>query len=101
MDLLIESISQLKSFVDDFVQRLGTGAVETLADNVLQKHIDSVIQGFRKADSIVGNAGEEVIKAMSLSFRRMRPEKDFQTLGQYLEFRHDNVGAKLVASGSG
>ena len=82
------------------MQRLGTGAVETSADNILQKHINSVMQGFRKADSIVGNAGEEVIEAMRMSFRRMRPGKEFQTLGQYLEFRHDNVGAKSVASGS-
>ncbi len=83
------------------MQRLGTDALETPSDTVLQKHIDSVMQGFREADSIVGNAGQEVIDAMSMSFRRMRPEKDFQTLRQYLEFRHDNVGAKSVASGSG
>ena len=83
------------------MQRLGDGALETSSNTVLQKHIDSIMQGFRKADSIVGNAGQEVIEAMRLSFRRMRPEKDFQTLGQYLEFRHDNVGAKSVASGSG
>ena len=83
------------------MQRLGTGALETPLDTVLQKHIDSVMRGFRNADSIAGNAGREVIEAMSLSFRRMRPEKDFQTLGQYLEFRHDNVGAESVASGSG
>lgn len=82
------------------MQRLGNGALETPSDTVLQKHIDSVMHGFRKADSVVGNAGQEVIKAMSQSFRRMRPEKDFQTLGQYLEFRHDNVGAKSVTFGS-
>lgn len=76
------------------MQRLGTGALEAPLDTVLQKHIDSVMQGFRNADSIVGNGGQEVIEAMSLSFRRMRPEKDFQNLGQYLEFRHDNVGAE-------
>ena len=95
------SILQLNLFIDDFVQRLGTGTLETHSDTVLQKHIDSVMQGFRRADSIVGNAGQEVIDAMSMSFRRMRPEKGFQTLRQYLEFRHDNVGAESVASRSG
>lgn len=79
------------------MQRLGAGASETPSDTVLQKHIDSVMQGFRKADSTVGNAGQEVIDAMSMSFRSMRPEKDFQTLRQYFEFRYDNVGAKSVA----
>lgn len=95
------SETTLKSFIDDFVQRLGTGALETPSEIVLQKHIDSIMQGFRKADSIVGNAGQEVIEAMSLSFRRMRPEKDFQTLGQYLEFRHDNVGANQLRARGG
>ena len=54
------------------------------------------MQGFRKADFTVGNAGQEVIEAMSQSFQRMRPEKTFQTLGQYLEFRRHNVGAESV-----
>lgn len=57
------------------------------------------MQGFRKADSTIGNAGQEVIEAMRQSFQRMRPEKDFQTLGQYLEFRRDNVGAESVTLG--
>lgn len=57
------------------------------------------MQGFRKGDSTAGNGGREVIEAMGQSFQRMRPEKDFQTLGQYLEFRRDNVGAESVTLG--
>ena len=81
------------------MQRLGNDGSETSGDNVLQKHIDSVMQGFRKADYTAGDAGQEVIEAMRRSFQRMRPEKDFQTLGQYLEFRRDNGGAESVNPG--
>ena len=56
-----------------------------------------MIFGFRKADSGSEKGGYEVIEAMSKSFRRMRPEKASESLREYLDFRHDNVGAKLVA----
>ena len=95
---MVNCTIQLKPFVEDFVQRLSNDALKTASDSELQKHIDTVMQGFRKADSAVGNGGREVIEAMSNSFRRMRPEMKFHTLEQYLEFRHDNVGAKLVTS---
>ena len=65
-----------------------------MSNSRLQQHIDTVMMGFRNADLTAGNAGAEVIGAMSKSFRRMRPNMQFRTLRQYLEFRHDNVGAK-------
>lgn len=55
-----------------------------------------IMQGFRKADSTLDKAGHAVVEAMSQSFRRMRPERKFHSLRQYLDFRHDNVGAKSV-----
>lgn len=69
------------------------------SNSELQDHIDAIMQGFRSADSEFGTAGHEVVEAMRQSFRRLRPEKRFQTLRQYLEFRHDNVGAESVAHG--
>lgn len=61
------------------MQRLRNDGSETSGDSVLQKYIESVKQGFRKADSTIGNAGQEVIEAMRQSFQRMRPEMDFST----------------------
>lgn len=81
--------------MEDFVNRINN-TIKSPSDSILQQHVDSIVQGFRNADSIAGNAGHEVVEAMSLSFRRMRPDQHFQSLRQYLEFRHDNVGAKLV-----
>ena len=78
------------------MNRINHSVLGSPSDSQLQQHIDSVIDGFRKADSIAGSAGHEVIKAMSQAFRRMRPERQFGSLRQYLEFRHDNVGAKCV-----
>lgn len=80
--------------MEDFVQRLSHDALNTSADTPLQKHIDSVVCGFRDADSNGSNAGHEVIEVIRQSFRRMRPETKFQTLREYLDFRHDNVGAE-------
>lgn len=85
---------QLKPFVEDFVNRINNFRQHSLSDSLLQQHIDSVMMGFRKSSHAASNAGEEVINAMSKSFRRMRPTLQFSTLRQYLEFRHDNVGAK-------
>lgn len=65
-----------------------------MSNSLLQQHIDFVMIGFRNADRAAGNAGREVIGTMSKSFRRMRPKVHFRTIRQYLEFRHDNVGAK-------
>ena len=81
--------------MEDFVNRI-THTIKRPSDSLLQQHVDSIIQGFRDADSVAGNAGHEVVEAMSRSFRRMRPKQQFQSLGRYLEFRHDNVGAELV-----
>ena len=81
------------------MKRLREDRLEAPSDSELQNHIDAVMQGFRRADSETGTAGHEVIEAMRQSFRRMRPEKKFQTLRQYLNFRHDNVGAESVAHG--
>ena len=92
----LNPIIQLKPFVEDFVKRVNNHVSSSPSDTELQKHIDSVMRGLRKADSIIGSGGQEVIEAMSQSFQRMRPEMQFQTVRQYLEFRHDNVGAKLV-----
>lgn len=80
--------------MEDFVHRINNFREHSASDSHLQQHIDSVMRGFRNADFTAGNAGKEVIEAMSESFRRMRPKQEFKTLRQYLEFRHDNVGAK-------
>ena len=85
---------QLKPFVEDFVNRINNFKEHSASDSQLQHHIDSVMLGIRNADLLAGNAGKEVIDAMSESFRRMRPKMQFRNLRQYLEFRHDNVGAK-------
>ena len=80
--------------MEDFVNRINNVVLQSPSASPLQQRIDSVMNGFRNADLTAGNAGHEVIEAMSKSFRRMRPELQFRTLRQYLEFRHDNVGAK-------
>lgn len=51
------------------------------------------MQSYKKADAALGNGGQEVINTMSKAFRRVRPDKEFQTVREYLDFRHDNVGA--------
>lgn len=63
----------------------------------LQHHVDSVISGFQTADLAAGNAGREVIDAMSKALCRIRPGFEFRTLRQYLDFRHDNVNAEYVS----
>lgn len=78
------------------MNRLDNDASQKPSDSELQRHINSVIRGFRRADSGAENGGHEVIEAMSKSFRRMRPAKVFENLREYLDFRHDNVGAELV-----
>ena len=52
------------------------------------------MRGFSNADRLGGTAGKEVIEMMSKSFRRMRPDLQWRNLRHYLDFRHDNVGAK-------
>ena len=81
--------------MEDFANRINN-TLKSPSDSLLQQHVDSMTQGFRNADSIAGNAGHEVVEAMIRSFRRMRPEQQFQSLRGYLEFRHDDVGAELV-----
>lgn len=44
-----------------------------------------------------GNGGEEVINTMRKAFQRRRPEGEFATVRDYLEFRHDNVGAQYAS----
>lgn len=54
------------------------------------------MQGFQKADSIAGNGGREVIETFGRCCKNLRPAKEFQTLDEYLEFRHHNIAAELV-----
>lgn len=85
---------QLKPFVEDFLNRINNFKDHSASDSLLQRHTDAVMLGFRNADLVAGNAGKEVIDMMSKSFRYMRPKMQFRSLRQYLQFRHDNVGAK-------
>ncbi len=84
----------MKPFVDDFVHRINNFEENELQGSRLQQYIDAVMRGFRNADCLRGNAGKEVIETMSKSFRRMRPDVQWRNLRHYLDFRHDNVGAK-------
>ncbi|KAL8648625.1 MAG: hypothetical protein Q9210_004880 [Variospora velana] len=88
--------TKLNSVVEDFVNRINNIKEHLSPNSRLQHHIDSIISGFRAADLAAGNAGQEVIDAMSKSLRRIRPGFQFRTLRQYLDFRHDNVSADYV-----
>ena len=87
---------QLVPFVNDFVQRLNNESLQSPDDSALQQHIDSVLRGFQAADQVKGNAGEEVIDSMRRAFRRVRPSGEFMSVREYLDFRHENVGAQWV-----
>ena len=82
--------------MEDFVNRINNTKQHLSPNSRLQDHIDSIISGFQSADLAAGNAGREVIDAMSKSLRRIRPDFQFRTVRQYLDFRHENVSAKYV-----
>ncbi|KAL8880502.1 MAG: hypothetical protein Q9215_003696 [Flavoplaca cf. flavocitrina] len=88
--------AKLYLVVEDFVNRINNIEEHLSPNSRLQHHIDSIISGFRAADLAAGNAGQEVIEAMSKSLRRIRPGFQFRTLRQYLDFRHDNVSANCI-----
>ena len=79
--------------MNDFVERLNKESTRP-GDSELQQHISGVLRGFRAADQAKGNGGEEVINTMRKAFQRRRPDGEFPTVREYLEFRHDNVGAQ-------
>ena len=80
--------------MDDFVHRLHNEEYTDKIHSELQRHIDVVMRGYKEADAILGNGGQEVIDTMSQAFRRVRPDKEAQSVREYLDFRHDNVGAQ-------
>jgi hypothetical protein len=84
---------QLPPFVNDFVERLNKEWTRP-EDSELQQHISDILRGFRAADQATGSGGEEVINTMRKAFQRQRPDGEFPTVREYLDFRVDNVGAQ-------
>lgn len=81
----------MNCLIDDYVSALQNVEVQNLEGTKLQGRINSVMQGFRNANS---QGGRDVVEAMILSFRHTRPKKAFNTLREYLDFRHMNVSAE-------
>lgn len=91
------SDSTYNLFCQDFTRRLDNVDSKSLNDTPLQSHIDTVIQGYRRADAETGtDGGAEVVRIMRTAFTAVHLEETPRSIGEYLKFRHDNVGAPFV-----
>lgn len=60
--------------------------------------MDDIVRGIECEDAAGGDGGKEMLDALRDAFRYVHPDKGFQTIKDYLHFRHFNVGAALVFS---
>lgn len=83
--------------VADFLQRLED---PTLAANTsrsaLQAYLDFIICDVHTADREAGNGGFEVYGEMRKAFTNLRPREPITSIGDYLQFRRENVSAGFV-----
>lgn len=85
---------QIQAFRDDFADRVDNHASREFSATEVQRYTDRVMQGFRDADSTAGNAGMEILSILRDFFQRIHPERTFENLQQYLDFRRPNIGGK-------
>ncbi|KAI9735008.1 MAG: hypothetical protein M1834_002091 [Cirrosporium novae-zelandiae] len=89
----------LKRVQDDFVSRLRhDGSTISTESSPLQARIDNIIQRFHTADKVAGNGGQDVIDTMLDWILHSQPEKRFDNVREYLDYRWgDAANAWLFA----
>ena len=55
--------------------------------------MDGIVDGIETEDSAGGDGGKEMLEALRQGFRCVRPDRGFQSVDEYLQFRRQNVGA--------
>lgn len=79
--------------------RLGSADRECIESSPLQAYLDKTIAAIYEYDRVTGNtAGKEMHHATLNTEYWLKPPKECGNLGEYLAYRHRNVGALFVWS---
>ncbi|KAF2474422.1 terpenoid synthase [Lindgomyces ingoldianus] len=91
---------QVPVLVADFLRRLEDPAVTVnKSRTALQAYLDSIISDIHGGGGETGNGGAEVYLEMRKTFTYLRPRAPITSIGDYLEFRRENVSAGFVFAG--
>ena len=80
-------------FRNDFLRRLEGHHTPNFKPSVFQSYMDGIVEDIEAEDSAGGDGGKEMLEALRQGFRCVRPDKGFQSVNEYLQFRRQNVGA--------
>ena len=81
-------------FRNDFLRRLEGHHTPDSKPSAFQTYMDGIIADIEAEDSAGGgDGGKEMLEALRQGFRCVRPDRDFQSVNEYLQFRRQNVGA--------
>ena len=78
---------------NDFLRRLEGHHTPNSKPSAFQNYMDGIIAGIEAEDLAGGDGGKEMLEALRQEFRCVRPDRGFQSVNEYLQFRRQNVGA--------
>ena len=80
-------------FRNDFLRRLEGHHTPNSKPSAFQSYMDGIVDSIEAEDSEGGDGGKEMLEALRQGFRCVRPDRGFQSVDEYLQFRRQNVGA--------